>query len=403
MPHAPQLAASPVTMLCAAPRDHHALWRPTLTISPYQCPVLAPVPFPPSFPQRQAGSNSLSMERNPEFAALGALGLAGICRETLRVAGSRPPGFAILAGEVTMLTLSLLAHIAISRALFSEALASSDAGAGLRRLAANWAPFFLVEAAFLVDIIVQWLSNAAFCVFSVAPRYGVTDDRDARSIARDLRTVPRFLATFLVSVFRGDSRSAARLVRTGPKVAWRLVASWLRVFLLLLGYTAFFGTAAAWLTHGHLLDAAPRAALLLGGAVYLAGAVYIGAVWWRVACVMLVLEDVGGFFRAMHMSDELLAGKSWAAAAVFSTIDGCVVAVQLAFGALVVDDRMGLGVWLRVAAGVVMAVALWAALTAGFVAQVVVFLVCKSYQRERELLRHGEEEPRAHRPERRSH
>ncbi|XP_073360589.1 uncharacterized protein [Aegilops tauschii subsp. strangulata] len=347
---------------------------------------------------------------------LGALGLAGICRETLRVARSRPPGFAILAGEVTMLTLSLLAHVAISRALFSDALASSHAGAGLRRLATNWAPFFIVEAAFLVDIVVQWLADAAFCVFSVAPRYGVTDDRDARSIARDLRTVPRFLATFLVSVFRGDSRSAARLVRTGPKVAWRLVTSWLRVFLLLLGYTAFFGAAAAWLAHGHLLDAAPgeesgmqpqlpRVALLLGGAAYLAGAVYIGAVWWRVACVMLVLEDVGGFFQAMHMSDELLAGKTWPAAAVFSTIDGCVVALQLAFGALVVDDRMGLGVWLRVAVGVVMAVALWAALMAGLVAQVVAFFVCNSYHRETQLLRHGgeEEEPRPHRPERRSH
>ncbi|KAM3193803.1 hypothetical protein ACQJBY_070437 [Aegilops geniculata] len=355
------------------------------------------------------------MERNPEFAALGAPGLAGICRETLRVARSRPPGFAILSGEVTMLTLSLLAHIPISRALFSDALASSDAGAGLRRLAANWAPFFLVEAAFLVDIVVQWLYDAAFCVFSVAPRYGVTDDRDARSIVRDLRTVPRFLATFLVSVFRGDSRSAARLIRTGPRVAWRLLASWLRVFLLLLGYTAFFGTAAAWLAHGHLLDAAPgeesgvqlpRAALLLlGGAAYLAGAVYVGAVWWRVACVMLVLEDVEGFFQAMHVSDELLAGKTWAAAAVFSTIDGCVVALQLAFGALVLDDRMCLGVWLRVAAGVVMAVVLWAALMAGLVAQVVVFFVCKSYHRERELLRHGgeEEEPRPRRPERRSH
>ena len=86
------------------------------------------------------------------------------------------------------------------------------------------------------------------------------------------------------------------------------------------------------------------------------------------------------------------------------TLDGCIVAVQLAFGELVVDNGISLSIWLRVAAGVVMAVALWAALMAGLVAQVVVFFVCKSYHRERQLLRHGgeEEEPRPHRPERRS-
>ncbi|XBI12927.1 hypothetical protein VPH35_139729 [Triticum aestivum] len=100
---------------------------------------------------------------------------------------------------------------------------------------------------------------------------------------------------------------------------------------------------------------------------------------------MLVLEEDWGF-RGMHMSDELLAGKFWAAAAVLWTLDGCVAAVQLAFGALVVDNRMGFGVWLRVAAGLVMAVALWTAVMAGLVAQVVVYFVCKSCHRQRERL-----------------
>jgi hypothetical protein len=111
---------------------------------------------------------------------------------------------------------------------------------------------------------------------------------------------------------------------------------------------------------------------------------HIGAVW-RVACLMLVLEDEWGF-GGMHISDELLAGKYWATATVFWTTDGCVVAVQLAFGALVVDDRMGLGIRLRVAAGITMVVALWAAVMAGLVAQVVVYFVCKSYHRQRESL-----------------
>ncbi|KAM3193799.1 hypothetical protein ACQJBY_070434 [Aegilops geniculata] len=327
------------------------------------------------------------MEQNPEFGALGAVGLAGIFRETFRVVRSRPPGSAFLAGQVLVLTLSLLAHIAVSRALFSDALA------GLLRLDTKWAVFFLVEAACLLAIMVQSLCAAAFCVFCVAPRYGVTDDRDKRTIARDYRTVPWFLARFLWSVFGGDSRSATRLIRTGRNVAWRLVVTTFDAFLLLLGYTALLG-AALWMAHHHLLAAAPgeeesgaqlpRVALLLGGAAYLAGAAHIGAVW-RVACLMLVLEDDWGF-HGMHISDELLAGKYWAAAAVFWTTDGCVVAMQLAFGALVVDDRMGLGIRLRVAAGITMVVALWAAVMVGLVAQVVVYFVCKSCHRQRESL-----------------
>jgi cation transporter-like permease len=67
-----------------------------------------------------------------------------------------------------------------------------------------------------------------------------------------------------------------------------------------------------------------------------------------------------------------------------ATLDGCAVAAQLAFGALVVDDAMGLGVWGRVALGVALAAVLWAAVMAGLVAQVVVYFVCTSYRRRRE-------------------
>jgi hypothetical protein len=49
-----------------------------------------------------------------------------------------------------------------------------------------------------------------------------------------------------------------------------------------------------------------------------------------------------------------------------------------------VDNRMGLGVWLQVTVGVAMAAVLWAAVTAGLVAQVVVYFVCKSYSPGRE-------------------
>ncbi|KAF7111060.1 hypothetical protein CFC21_111110 [Triticum aestivum] len=266
--------------------------------------------------------------------ALRPLGLVGIFHEALRVARSHPPGSALLAGQVLVLTMSFLAHIAICPALFPHALASSNAGAGLLRLAANWAPFFLVEAAFHLAIAVQSFGATAFVVFSVRPRYGVRDDR-----------------------------------------AWRLVVTSFDAFLLLLGCTALFGTAA-WCG----VQLALVALLLLVGGVYFAGAGHIGSVW-RVGSVMMVLEDAWGF-RALCMSDELLldARMFWApsAVAVFTlTLVGCILAVQLAFSALVVHDVMGLGVWLRVAAGVVMTVALWAALMAGLV-----FFVCNSHHPE---------------------
>jgi hypothetical protein len=324
------------------------------------------------------------MERAPEVAALGALGLAGISRETFRVILCRPPGFLFLCGMVITLFLSLLAHVAVSRILFIDAVAAaSDTSAtGFVHLAANWAPFFLAEVLYLCIIIFQSLISAAFCVLSVAPRYSgfATDaDRDARSVACDLRQVPRFFSKYLVSVFRGDSRLAARLIRTGPAVFVRVAATCCVAFLLLLGYTAFLAAVAVLL---HL----PRSALLLvGGSAYVAGTAHIGAVW-RVACVLSVLEDGARGFRAIHRSDELLAsaGQFWAAAAVFTTLDGCAVAVQLAFGALVVDNRIGVGVCLQVTVGVAMAAVLWAAVTAGLVAQVVVYFVCKSYSPRRE-------------------
>uniref|UniRef100_A0ACD5ZCH4 Uncharacterized protein n=1 Tax=Avena sativa TaxID=4498 RepID=A0ACD5ZCH4_AVESA len=321
------------------------------------------------------------MEQSPDDATLGALGFAGICRETLRVISSRPPYFLSSCGLVIMLSFSLLAHVAVSRVLFSYAVtATSDAnGTGFVRLAANWALFLLGEAAFL--LLINFLSgvSALLFVISVAPRYFFAADagHDARSAARDLRALPRSHAKYLLSVSPGHARLFARLNRTDAGARFDATAR--DAFLLLLGYTALFG-AAALLMHLH------RAALLLvGGTAYLAGAAYIVAVW-HVACVLSILEDGASGFRAMHRSDELLtgAGKFWAAAAVFTTLDSYAVAVQLAFGALVMDNRMGLGVWVRVAAGVAMAAALWATVMSGLVVQVVVYFVCKGFHRHLE-------------------
>ena len=81
-----------------------------------------------------------------------------------------------------------------------------------------------------------------------------------------------------------------------------------------------------------------------------------------------VLEDAA-LFGAVRRSRELLVGKFWAAACVFVTLDGCIIAVLKAFPALVLHDALGLGLAFQVAAGAAMFVSLCAALVVTLVTQ----------------------------------
>uniref|UniRef100_A0A8I6XEG3 Uncharacterized protein n=1 Tax=Hordeum vulgare subsp. vulgare TaxID=112509 RepID=A0A8I6XEG3_HORVV len=119
---------------------------------------------------------------------------------------------------------------------------------------------------------------------------------------------------------------------------------------------------------------------LLGWAACLASAGYV-AVVCQLACVVSLLEDAM-LFAALRKSRALVAGKFWAAAGVFVTLDGCIFAVLVAFPVLVVDDALGLGLGFQVAAGAAMAVALCAVVLLTLVAQPVVYLVCKNHHHE---------------------
>ncbi|EMS64913.1 hypothetical protein TRIUR3_08373 [Triticum urartu] len=120
----------------------------------------------------------------------------------------------------------------------------------------------------------------------------------------------------------------------------------------------------------------------MGGAACLAGAGYVTVVC-QLACVVSLLEDPR-LIAAVRRSRALLAGKFWPAAAIFLTLDACIVALLMAYTPLVVvmDDALGLGIAFPLAAGVGMTVALWAALVVTLVAQPVVYLVCKNHHHE---------------------
>jgi hypothetical protein len=111
-----------------------------------------------------------------------------------------------------------------------------------------------------------------------------------------------------------------------------------------------------------------------------ATAAYVATVC-QLACVASVLEDTD-FFGAVRRSRDLLAGKFWAAACVFATLDGCIIAVLKAFTALVVDDALGLGLVFQVAAAAAVFVALFEVLVITLVAQPVIYMVCKSHYLE---------------------
>lgn len=289
------------------------------------------------------------MEWEPDEQHLGDLGVAGIRRETLRVVRAILPSFACHVPNIFI----FLAHVAGCVTVFSH-LVSGDLS---RLLDLFFSPAFFY---FFCDFAVMDGYNMAF-VLSVASFYRNKGADRAGPMAiphlrrhtnRDERN--RHCATFLLAVTAFG------------------------------GYTAVFGSA--WLTL-RLLDAPGEIVLplqLLGGAACLAGAVYLVVVL-RVACVVSLLENASGF-GAMLRSRALLDGNFRAAATVFAVLDGCFVAVLMAFPTVTLEDAMG-GMGLgQFAAVATMTAMLCVVVVVTLVAQPVVYLVCKNYHQNRRTL-----------------
>jgi hypothetical protein len=112
----------------------------------------------------------------------------------------------------------------------------------------------------------------------------------------------------------------------------------------------------------------------------LASAAY-AAVVGHLACVVSVLEDAV-LFGAVRRSRELLAGKFWMVATFFLTLDGCIIALLVAFQALMTDGARSLGFGFRLAAVTAIYGALPRLLHVALVAQPVAYMVCKSHRQE---------------------
>ena len=272
---------------------------------------------------------------------LGALGLAGICRETNRVVrGTILPNFSNQGAM--LLSAILLANTAARSALSSLDVAGKDVTSLLRLQA-------VVVCVYLLEILILGLLlfyTAAY-VLSSPPTTGGDLLATDHVIKEDYTVVrlTRFLCTFLLV------EATFLVVSTYSPVAVALLRVWLKVETVL-------------------------ALRLLGWA----SAAYHAMVG-QLACVVSLLEDAA-LFSAVRRSRELLAGKFWPAACVFVTLDGCILVVLMAFQDLVLDDALGFGLAFQVAAGAAMFVVLSAVLVVTLVAQPVVYVVCKSHHQE---------------------
>lgn len=112
---------------------------------------------------------------------------------------------------------------------------------------------------------------------------------------------------------------------------------------------------------------------------YFIGFVYISIIW-QMACVVSVLDSSYGV-KAMMKSKNLIKGKRWVAIFIFSKIHLSFFAVQIIFELFVVYGH-ALGVWRRVVFAVLCLLVLSKLFLFGFVAQTILYLVCKSYHHE---------------------
>ncbi|KAE8807242.1 hypothetical protein D1007_16465 [Hordeum vulgare] len=288
------------------------------------------------------------MEREPEEQRLGDHGVAGIGRETLRVLSSILPSFVSHVPN----TFLFLAHVAGCVAVLSHLVSATGGLSRLLHLFFSPAFFYFL------------------CDFAVMERFNM---RLVLSVASFYRNKVAMAIPHLISR-RGINRDKQ----------YRHCVTFLPAVPAFGGYTAVFGSA--WLTL-RLLDAPGEIVMplqLMGGAAYLAGAVYLALVL-RVACVVSLLEKAHGF-GAFCRSRKLLAGKFWPAATVFAVLDGCFLAVLIAFPTVKVEHAMG-GMGIAQFAAVAAMAAMLSVVVAGtLVAQPVVYIVCKNYNHKPKTL-----------------
>ncbi|PWA85260.1 hypothetical protein CTI12_AA150920 [Artemisia annua] len=289
------------------------------------------------------------------------LGLFGIYKETIKTIISWRKIFTqITLTFILPLAFIFLAHMEVSN-LISGKIMNTDFQKHLTRpgtlrynkltdaLRSEWITYWLLKATYFTFLIAFSLLSTSAVVYTTACIYA----------SRNL--------TFT---------SVCNVV---PKVWKRLIVTFLCAFVVFFIYNmlAFFMVVSFMLllpadTFG---DVVFHIMLIF----YFIGFVYISIIW-QMACVVSVLDSSYGV-KAMMKSKNLIKGKRWVAIFIFSKIHLSFFAVQIIFELFVVYGH-ALGVWRRVGFAVLCLLVLSKLFLFGFVAQTILYLVCKSYHHE---------------------
>ncbi|KAF3781719.1 hypothetical protein EJ110_NYTH36090 [Nymphaea thermarum] len=300
------------------------------------------------------------MDREPE--ELQFLGFFGIYHEAFKIINLRRKLFTKIALTLVLpLSFIFLAHIQISDAIFAkidrneEALDGQPAAGAahdkiLKNLSSEWTTFLLFKAAYLIMVLIFSLLSTSAVVYAIA------------------------------CIYSGKDMTYRRIMSVVPKVWKRLMATFLWMFVILLGYNfiSILIIVMVLIILGYGI--ASLIVMIMVTILFCVGLVYISVIW-HLASVISVLEDRYGL-SAMEKSKDLIKGKLAVAVAVFIQLSLLYAGIQFLFGKLVVRREWSGGLGGAVASGLALVVVLCMWILLGLVIQTVVYFVCKSYHHE---------------------
>ncbi|KAG7012351.1 hypothetical protein SDJN02_25103, partial [Cucurbita argyrosperma subsp. argyrosperma] len=269
-----------------------------------------------------------------------------ILRESILIPKLSPKTFYLITLTLIFpLSFAILAHSLFTHPLL---LHIQNPSADPLQTRHRWAKLLSFQFSYLIFLFTFSLLSTAAVVFTVA------------------------------SLYTSKSVSYSATLSAIPKIFKRLFITFIWVSLLMILYNSIFFAFLLLLlfaidTHNYLLFFFCIFVIVI---LFLVVHVYITALW-HLASVVSVLEPIYGF-SAMKKSYELLKGKTRLAAVLVFAYFAICATISVIFGAVVVRNRVGYGVFVRIIVGGFLVGVLVIVNLVGLLVQSVFYYVCKS-------------------------
>ncbi|KAL4565837.1 hypothetical protein LXL04_029943 [Taraxacum kok-saghyz] len=214
-----------------------------------------------------------------------------------------------------------------------------------RRVSSEWIGYWVFKFVYLTFLFLFSLLSTAAIVYTIATVYTGGDVTFKKVIKIVPRVWKRLALTFLWTYFGFFIYNV---------VAGVVVLIWSTT----MGYTTF-GSILFWVLFS----------------VYAIGFIYITAIW-QLASVVTVLESSYGL-KAMMKGNELIKGKRWLSWLVFFVLYGIFTGILMLFYVFVWNYS-----FITLIVGLLCLFLLMNMFLVGYVAQTMLYLICKSYHRE---------------------